>query len=84
MWPFLSRSYSLGSLQVATLRGLRNGATTAPMLLAAMALPVQAVNIRLIYPYYRLGGREVGALLAPFYAYVDRVFVPAAVLAALR
>jgi diguanylate cyclase (GGDEF)-like protein len=109
LWPFLSRSYSQGSLKVATLRGLHNGAMTALMLLiggsvyralggrfplddlglgdllplTAMALAIQVVNIGLMYVYYRLDGREVGALLTPFYALMDLVFVPAGVLAAL-
>jgi diguanylate cyclase (GGDEF)-like protein len=109
LWPFLSRSYSQGSLKVATLRGLHNGAMTTLMILAggsiylalggvhplpilrwddvlplvAMALSVQAVNIGLMFLYYRLDGREVGALLTPFYALMDLVFVPAGVLAAL-
>lgn len=51
--------------------------------LTAMALSIQAVNLGLMYVYYRLDGREVGALLTPFYALMDLVFVPAGVLAAL-
>ncbi|HRQ66097.1 MAG TPA: sensor domain-containing diguanylate cyclase [Xanthomonadaceae bacterium] len=51
--------------------------------LAAMALAVQVVNLGLMFLYYRLDGREVGALLTPFYVLVDLLFVPAGVLAAL-
>ncbi len=109
LWPFLSSSYSQGSLKVAALRAAHNSAMTVLMLLAgghvyqalggvhplqalnvavvgplvAMALCMQAINLGLMYIYYRLDGREVGALLTPFFALVDLVFVPAGVLAAV-
>lgn len=51
--------------------------------LAAMALAAQAVNVASMALFYKFDRRDVRALIKPVYSFMDLIFVPAGVLAAV-
>lgn len=51
--------------------------------LIAMALTAQAVNVSLLATWFRLDNRDVRRIIRPVYSFIDLLFVPAGVLAAV-
>lgn len=51
--------------------------------LVAMALTAQAVNVLLLATWFRLDNRDVRRIIRPVYSFIDLLFVPAGVLAAV-
>jgi diguanylate cyclase (GGDEF)-like protein len=83
LWPFVNRSYSYGSVKVATIRGLHNAAMTAIMLLVAgkayLAVggrhPLDSVMARDLWPLgaMALSAQAVNvAFMALFYLFDGR------------